>query len=143
MGIDRNGNLDDKRRNKTKQMKQKKQIKVNYCYYKYAKGCCFVGWLCWPHLSLLNEGYYSTSHLFQPVSSPSDSQSLHGDIGTLKTTLLEGFAGAEEAKAQSELSRDRNYRQLLYKKPLDPRSEEQLKVKRLHEWMLFIKPLNK
>lgn len=70
----------------------------------------------------------------------SDSQSLHGDIGTLKTTLLEGFAGAEEAKAQSELSRDRNYRQLLYKKPLDPRSEEQLKVKCLHQWILFVKP---
>lgn len=70
------------------------------------------------------------AHVFYLLStSLSVSQSLHGDIGTLKTTLLEGFAGTEEGKAQNELSKDKGYRQLLCKKPLDPRSEEQLKVK--------------
>ncbi|KAM9324315.1 nuclear pore complex protein Nup214 [Gastrophryne carolinensis] len=63
------------------------------------------------------------------------TESLHGDIDNLKTDLLDSFSCLLTAKELSERKKDRVYHRLLSKRPLDPKSEELMKVILTTDWL--------
>ncbi|XP_043575647.1 nuclear pore complex protein Nup214 [Chiloscyllium plagiosum] len=66
------------------------------------------------------------------------TETLHEEIGILKTMMLEGFAAVEDATTHNERNMDKNYLQLLRRKPLSPKNEAQLKeIRQLHQYVRF------
>ncbi|OCT56265.1 hypothetical protein XELAEV_18000373mg, partial [Xenopus laevis] len=64
------------------------------------------------------------------------TESLRGEFSAMKIKNLEGFASIEDVQQRNKLKQDPKYLQLLYKKPLDPKSETQMQeIRRLNQYV--------